>query len=579
IVRFDNGDELGGRTLAYARSRYRGCYQGETIKWFVNEIEVVVNDDYDWYYGDGMPNSSQFDFETVMLHEIGHTQQLGHVINSNEVMHFAVGPGQQKRALSHIDTIGGIFVTDKSADEAVCGRELMERYDACCESMVAVGQPLDVVLCPDESSAQFKYEVDFAESWRWQVWEDEDWVDLTDGETYSGTDSSKLTMQRSASEEKIAEFRCIASNTCGESVISEAVRSSARDLQFSMTSQPASCNADGEINLDRTNTEGSFQVSVDTMAGTDGGNSFDTFWSAEETALTLAVAPGTYSVFVSDDDNGCSVDLGTITIGEPIHLELSAKLVQDVGCTGFGGQLQVEFNDHPEFETVLLSIDGGTTFERFSDALGLAVFENLDEGEYQVMGIWEDGTCPTTTDPVSIGRKDCPEDADTPEDEPGTEGEPKTEDEPDMGDEPEMDNKPETGDEPEAGNNPEIGDEPEMGDGSEENDNPETENDSELDDESKMNDEPESDESIETDNITLIVYPNPAVDRIYVKSDGEEIIRFQMFNSRGTLIQAAVAKKYRDDTFYMDIAHPQSGVYTLYMITNGKNVLRQIIVK
>ncbi|MGB7394684.1 MAG: matrixin family metalloprotease, partial [Pricia sp.] len=133
IVRFDNGDELGGRTLAYARSRYRGCYQGDTIKWFVNEIEVVVNDDYDWYYGDGLPGRFQFDFETVMLHEIGHTQQLGHVINSNEVMHFAVGPGQQKRALSDIDTIGGIFVTDKSADEAVCGRELMERYDACCE--------------------------------------------------------------------------------------------------------------------------------------------------------------------------------------------------------------------------------------------------------------------------------------------------------------------------------------------------------------------------------------------------------------------------------------------------------------
>jgi hypothetical protein len=498
IVRFDNGEELGGRTLAYARSRYRGCYQGNTIKWFVNEIEVVVNDDYDWYYGDGAPGSSQFDFETVMLHEIGHTQQLGHVINGNEVMHFAVGPGQQKRTLSSIDTIGGVFVTDKSTEEEVCGRGLMEHYGGCCETMAVVNHPSDQVLCPDHATASFEFEVDFADTWQWQIKDGEVWADLIDDGVHSGADSPQLTVERSSG--KMAEYRCIAGNSCDESTISNVARLSVRTLQFSLTSKPASCDADGQILLDRMTTEGNLTVS------TDGGAFFDLMWPADVTVLSIAASPGSYDVMVQDADSGCSVALGTVTVQGSVRLELSAKVLRKIGCTGTGGQLQVDFNDHPDFDTVLLSIDGGNTFQSFDDAIGFAVFENLKEGNYRVMGMWEDGSCPITTDPVFVGTMACPEDADTPE----------------------------TGD---------------------------------------------SQDTEDSENVTLKVYPNPASERIYVQNSQGDILRFQLFNARGTLVQEAVARMEGEGIFYMDIAHPQSGVYTLYMITHGENILRQVIVK
>ena len=249
IVRFDNGDELGGTTLAYARSRYRGCYQDGTIKWSVDEIEVVVNDDYNWYYGDGTPGASQFDFETVMLHEIGHTQQLGHVINSNEVMHFAVGPRQQKRQLSNIDAIGGIFVTDKSIEQQVCGRTNMEHYGACCETLTIVKQPSDQTICPNMVSTTFDFDVDFADTWQWQVKNGEVWINLSDGEHYGGTNTSKLTVKNPY--ENGAAFRCIAANFCEEAVISSMAQLSILTMDFSITAVQPVCGLDGQIIIER----------------------------------------------------------------------------------------------------------------------------------------------------------------------------------------------------------------------------------------------------------------------------------------------------------------------------------------
>ena len=190
----------------------------------------MVNDDYNWYYGDEEPSSSEFDFETVILHEIGHAQQLGHVINTDEVMHFSVGAGQQKRSLSHIDTIGGEFVTKKSTEEAVCGRDLMINSGKCCETMAVAEQPSNQILCPDDEEALFTFNVLFADSWQWQVKDGERYIDLIDNSTYSGTNTSNLTVTRS--DNKLQEFQCIATNACAETLTSHTVGLSIRTDGF-----------------------------------------------------------------------------------------------------------------------------------------------------------------------------------------------------------------------------------------------------------------------------------------------------------------------------------------------------------
>ena len=551
IVRFDNGDELGGRTLAYARSRYRGCYQGETIKWYVNEIEVVVNDDYDWYYGDGQPGRGQFDFETVMLHEIGHTQQLGHVINANEVMHFAVGPGQQKRSLSHIDTIGGEFVTTKSTDEAVCGRALMEHYGSCCETMVITGQPTDQTLCQDDTTASFGFDVDFSEVWQWQRKDGELWVNLVDSDSYSGTDTAMLSVNRV--NDTIGEFRCIASNACDESVTSETGRLSVRNLDFSLITLPATCEFEGQIQLNRENTEGSFIVSI------DGGNNFDVEWPANENEITITVASGTYAVRVADTGSDCAVDLGEVTIQDSVALELSADLVQNADCSNKNGNISVTFNDHPEYTSVALSLDGGVTFENFDDTLGTVIFENLTTGAYEVMGMWEDGSCQTVTNVVVIGSvQNCPEETNEDTDSPN------------------MPDDTDRSDPPEGPDTTEMPGNPETPDASENTDTPDT---TEMPEETMDTNTPETEDADEPADFSIRLYPNPTTERIYVKTGQGEIIRFQLFSSRGTLVQDFVPQQETRGTYFMDTDRLQAGVYSLYIITGKTNVLRQLVVK
>ena len=70
------------------------------------------------------PTTSQFDFQSVALHELGHGIQLNHVINSAAVMHFSISNGQTKRTLGTSDDIaGGRNVVSFSASPAAtaCG--------------------------------------------------------------------------------------------------------------------------------------------------------------------------------------------------------------------------------------------------------------------------------------------------------------------------------------------------------------------------------------------------------------------------------------------------------------------------
>ena len=392
IVRFDNGSELGGNTLAYARSRYRGCYQGETIKWFVDEIEVVVNDDYDWYYGDDTPAASQFDFETVMLHEIGHTLQLGHVINSNEVMHFAVGPQQQKRQLSNIDAIGGVFVIEKSTEEPVCLQNAMEYYNPCCETLMVVEQPSDQVVCADKNTAIFDFEVNFSDAWQWQERVGTLWVDLSDNARYAGTGTSQLIVNGPFVEN--TEFRCIARNACKENIVSSNAILSVFPIDFTVETVQADCEAEGQITIHRNQALGQLNISI------NGGVSYDYIWEEEEEKVLISTEPGSYSIWVQHGQSECRIDLGTFTLDEPVPLTLTAMAIEEVNCSS--GKLKVSFNDHPEYEHVLLSIDGGTSFERLGDQMQSYVFENLTEGEYEILGMWEDNSCLTTSNRLTV---------------------------------------------------------------------------------------------------------------------------------------------------------------------------------
>ena len=107
--------------LATCRSYYQGCYvSGTNMEWYVNEMDIDVDSTINWYYGTGTPGGSQYDFQSVISHELGHGHQLGHVISSNEMMHYSISNGKKKSTLSTDDLKGGKYVMDISVKTNVC---------------------------------------------------------------------------------------------------------------------------------------------------------------------------------------------------------------------------------------------------------------------------------------------------------------------------------------------------------------------------------------------------------------------------------------------------------------------------
>lgn len=137
IIRFDNGAELGAGILGTCYSSYGGRACSGEVVWYVTDLDIVFDDGVNWYFGESGEtfDSGEFDFETVALHELGHGLQLGHVINTSNVMHYALAPNSTATTLD-IDSIEGASnVHSRSTSNQVCGTPaipLMTDYAGTC---------------------------------------------------------------------------------------------------------------------------------------------------------------------------------------------------------------------------------------------------------------------------------------------------------------------------------------------------------------------------------------------------------------------------------------------------------------
>ncbi len=139
VIRFDIGSELPNGVLGRCSSWWSGCTQGGTTKWYVAELDIVFDDGANWNFGPGNPAFSQYDFESVAVHELGHGHQLGHVIKSTEIMHYSISNGQKKRDLStEGDLTGGNYVMDLNLKGGVCAQSVMKALNPNFCSLIPV---------------------------------------------------------------------------------------------------------------------------------------------------------------------------------------------------------------------------------------------------------------------------------------------------------------------------------------------------------------------------------------------------------------------------------------------------------
>lgn len=91
-------DTTGDGVLGFVVSRASGYLLQNNVTLelslyvFYYEIDYVFNPDVNCDFN-GDATLSEFDFNATVRHETGHAAGLGHVINTAEIMHYAIGPG------------------------------------------------------------------------------------------------------------------------------------------------------------------------------------------------------------------------------------------------------------------------------------------------------------------------------------------------------------------------------------------------------------------------------------------------------------------------------------------------------
>jgi hypothetical protein len=121
IIVYDN--TLTAGALAVCTSRFSGnstglCNLYNTV-WQLKEMDIRVLSvpltNFTWNYSSIAPTSSQFDFESVILHEIGHGHGLTHVSNpSSSLMFYSISNGIVKRLPTANEIEGGQFKIARS---------------------------------------------------------------------------------------------------------------------------------------------------------------------------------------------------------------------------------------------------------------------------------------------------------------------------------------------------------------------------------------------------------------------------------------------------------------------------------
>ncbi|HNR20457.1 MAG TPA: PKD domain-containing protein [Bacteroidia bacterium] len=127
IVSFDGSCALPAGVLGISYSYYSACAAGV---WYVTENDLKFRTNgtggINWNYGPAPTAGGLYDFESVCLHELGHSHQLGHTITPVTVMNYAVGPNTDRRTLTPVsETAGGNDIMSRSVVNNSCGPTAM----------------------------------------------------------------------------------------------------------------------------------------------------------------------------------------------------------------------------------------------------------------------------------------------------------------------------------------------------------------------------------------------------------------------------------------------------------------------
>lgn len=291
IICFDNTAPLSAGILGVCYSYWSGCASGPTIVWYVNELDIIFDEGSNitpltWEFGTALPSGSEYDFETVAVHELGHGHQLGHVISPGAIMHYAIANGSSNRSLGASDLAGGQFVQSKSVINNVCGPGGMSNT-SCGTPPTAAFSGTPTTVCAGGTVSFTDLSTGAPTSWTWS---------FPGGSPSSSTSQNPTITYNTPGVYNVQLTATNASGSNAQTLISYITVNAAPSVGFSASPSLTICAGDA-ITLN-----GSGASSYGWSGGVTDGVPFSPSSS------------GTYTV-TGTDGNGCTAtDVASVTV-------------------------------------------------------------------------------------------------------------------------------------------------------------------------------------------------------------------------------------------------------------------------
>lgn len=112
-IQFGDLSGTGGETLGQASYFLESAGSSEPNEYVLSEVDIVFSNSENWCFDNSNISQQQIDFASVVLHELGHAHLIGHVNETNDLMHFSLSNGKT-RDIGQNNVLCGEYIVNKS---------------------------------------------------------------------------------------------------------------------------------------------------------------------------------------------------------------------------------------------------------------------------------------------------------------------------------------------------------------------------------------------------------------------------------------------------------------------------------
>lgn len=149
LIAFDDACALPAGVLGQTTHWFITCADGQV---FILEMDMIFDKGSNWSYNGTTIDALKFDFESTVLHELGHVHGLGHSLVDQSTMFPNIFPGKLSRNLDRYTIEGGNNISQESEQSInVCNISPYKRLNTCGDTCTIALNSIPVSSCLDNN--------------------------------------------------------------------------------------------------------------------------------------------------------------------------------------------------------------------------------------------------------------------------------------------------------------------------------------------------------------------------------------------------------------------------------------------